>query len=281
MINSISEIFKYEFMQNALIAGLLCSIACGIIGSIVVAKRISSICGGIAHASFGGVGLGYLLNINPLIGTLVFGILASLGIGIVSKKTKHPEDTSIAIFWASGMSLGIIFISMTKGYVPDLFTFLFGNILAVSRFDLLLIIILDIIVCIGIYVFYKEILGMCFDEEFTNIRGIKVFPLYLFILILVSFAVVVLMKIVGIILVIALLSLPSALARKFSITLLQMIFISIAFNMAFIIAGLLISYILDIPTSATIILFASCVFVIANFPKKYFRSSRLVSTNKR
>ncbi len=262
------EILEYEFMRNAYFAGILASIACGIIGSIVVSKRIVSICGGIAHASFGGVGLGYLLKINPSWGALLFAAMASIGIGTISKKTRHPEDTSIAVFWAAGMGLGIIFIGLSKGYAPDLFTYLFGNILAVSHFDLVSVVILDVVVGAGACLFYKEILALCFDEEFTQVRGIHVFVIYLFLLLLISVTVIVLMKIVGIILVIALLSLPAATSSKFTRTLKGMMVASVILNMLFIVAGLTVSYFLDLPSGATIILIATAVFLIAQVVEK-------------
>jgi len=265
------EILRYEFVRNALFAGMLSSIACGIIGSIVVSKRIVSICGGIAHASFGGVGLGYLLRINPSWGALLFGVLASLGIGGISKKTKHPEDTSIAILWAVGMSLGIFFVGLSKGYAPDLFTYLFGNILAVSRGDLFSIILLDVMIGAGVFLFYKEILALCFDEEFTRVRGIGVFSLYLFMLVLVSLTVVVIMKIVGIVLVIALLSVPAAISSKFTHTLKAMMAGSIILSMSFIVGGLAISYFLDLPSGATIILISAGAFLVAELLRRFVR----------
>ncbi|MFH1380099.1 MAG: metal ABC transporter permease [bacterium] len=263
------EIFQYEFIQNALLSGLFASIACGIIGSIVVSKRIVSICGGIAHASFGGIGLGYLLKINPSFGAVIFGILSSLGIGIISKKGNQTEDTSIAIFWSAGMSLGIIFISLSKGYAPDLFTYLFGNILAVNRFDLMLICVLDILLGIVIICFYKEILAVCFDEEFLQVRGLPVFTMYLMLLFLVSITVVILMKIIGIILVIALFSLPAAIARKFTRTLKSMIGLSIVLCMIFITSGLVISYIFNLPSGAVIIIISTIVFLMLDLFKKF------------
>lgn len=259
------EIFKYQFIQNAFLAGLLASFACGIIGSIVVSKRIVSICGGIAHASFCGVGLGYLMKINPSLGAAIFGVLASLGIGTISKKTKKSEDTSIAVFWAAGMSLGIIFISLSKGYAPDLFTYLFGNILAVSGWDILLIFILDCIIGLVMVFFYKEILALCFDEEFMQVRGMPVFPLYLFMLVLVALTVVILMKVVGIILVIALLTLPAATSSKFTHTLKGMMALSVILSIVFISSGLILSFIFDLPTGATIILVATSIFLFVTF----------------
>lgn len=268
------EMFSYTFIKNAFLAGILASIACGIIGSIVVSKRIVSLCGGIAHASFGGVGLGYLLRFNPSIGALLFGIVSSLGIGSVSKKAKQTEDTAIAIFWAVGMSLGILFISLARGYAPDLFTYLFGNILAVSPFDLCSLLILDIVIAAGYLLFYKETVALCFDEEFARVRGIKTFALYLGILFIVATAVVILMKIVGIILVIALLSLPAAAAGKFTRTLKQMMWLSVLLSMLFISAGIFLSYVSDLPSGATIILFAAGMFVASEGFLRIRRAAR-------
>jgi zinc transport system permease protein len=271
------EMLEYAFMRNGLLAGVLASIACGIIGSIVVSKRIVSLCGGVAHASFGGVGLGYLLRLDPTIGALLFAVLASLGIGTITKKTRHPEDTSIAIMWAVGMSLGILFLALSKGYAPDLFTYLFGNVLAVSHGDLVSIALLDCLVCLVIVLLYKEIVAICFDEEFARLRGIRVFPIYMMLLVLVSLTIVVLMKVVGIILVIALLSLPAATSAKFTKTLKGMMVISALLSTVLIIAGLTVSYLLDLPSGATIILFAALVFVAAEILKRYIRIRRSVS----
>lgn len=262
------EILKYSFFQYALLSGILASFACGIIGSIVVSKRIVSICGGIAHASFGGIGLGYLLKINPSLGGFIFGILASIGIGTISKKTKQSEDTSIAIFWSAGMSLGIIFIGMSQGYASDLFTYLFGNILAVSRFDIVLLVVLDIIIGTVLLFFYKEILALCFDEEYLEVRGLPAFTLYLCLLVLISLTVVVLMKVVGIILVIALLSLPAAIAGKFTRTLKSMMFWSVVLSMLLITGGLFVSSMYDLPTGATIIIISTIVFLVSTAYRK-------------
>ena len=274
-------ILKYEFVRNALLAGALASISCGIIGSLVVSKRIVSICGGIAHASFGGVGLGYLLRMNPTWGALLFGVLTSLGIGTITKKSKHPEDTSIAILWAVGMSLGIIFIGLSRGYAPDLFTYLFGNILAVSRSDLISLLILDIVIGVGIFLLYNEIVALCFDEEFVQVRGVPVFRLYLLLLVLVSLTVVVLMKVVGIILVIALLSLPAATSSKFAHTLRGMMIGAVILSMLFIGGGLIVSYVLDLPSGATIILFSVAAFLISGIVRKLVKSQVGLRTQSR
>lgn len=255
------EMFQYEFFRNAFLAGILVSVACGIVGTLVVSKRIVSIAGGISHASFGGIGLGYLLNINPLLGALFFGVAASLGIGIISKKTKLKEDTAIGIIWAAGMSLGVIFISMSEGYAPDLFTYLFGNILAVTRGDLAVIAVLDLIVAAVMYLFYKEIVAISFDEEFVRVKGLPVFWLSMLTLVLVSITVVVLIKIVGIILVIALLVIPAATSSNFASTFKSIMALSVLLSMLFISLGLFASYYLNLPSGASIILISVLIFL--------------------
>ncbi|MCX6348751.1 MAG: metal ABC transporter permease [Candidatus Aureabacteria bacterium] len=254
---------EQEFFRNALLAGLFASVACGVMGSIVVSRRLASICGGIAHACFGGVGLGYLLHFNPSWGALLFAILSGLGIGTVSRRTRQAEDTSVAIFWAVGMSLGIIFIGLSKGYAPDLLTYLFGNILAVTRLDLLSLLVLDAVVIASLLLFYKEILALCFDEEFLEVRGVPVFPLYLFLLVLAALTVVVLMKVVGIILVIALLTLPAAIVAPFVKTLKGMMAAATLASLALILAGLVLSYLLDLPSGATVVLLAAAVYLLS------------------
>ena len=151
-------LLQYEFMRNALLAIILASIACGIIGVYIVVKRIVFISGGIAHASFGGIGLGYFLGINPVWGIIPFSIISALVMGLVSKRTKLPEDTAIGIIWAFGMSLGVIFIGLSPGYAPDLFSYLFGSILTVTTTDLIIMLILDLVIIIVVSLFYNCLL---------------------------------------------------------------------------------------------------------------------------
>lgn len=250
------EVLQYEFMRNALIAGLLAAIACGIVGVYVVVKRVVFISGGIAHASFGGIGLGYFLGINPVLGAMFFAIASALGMGLVTKRTRLPEDTAIGILWAIGMALGIIFIGLTPGYAPDLFSYLFGNILTVPAFDLMLMLILDAVIIILVLLFYKEFLLLSFDEEFSTIVGVPTERLYLLLLCLIALTVVVLIRVVGIILVIALLTIPAALARQFTHNLKKMMLLSVLAGAVFTFSGLWLSYLLDLASGATIILVA-------------------------
>ncbi len=266
------EVLQYEFMRNALIAGLLAAIACGIVGVYVVIKRVVFISGGIAHASFGGIGLGYFLGINPILGAMFFTIASALGMGLVTKRTRLPEDTAIGILWAMGVAIGIIFVSLTPGYAPDLFSYLFGNILTVPAFDLMLMLILDAVIIIVVLLFYKEFLLLSFDEEFSTIVGVPTERLYLLLLCLIALTVVVLIRVVGIVLVIALLTIPAALARQFTHNLKKMMLLSVLAGAVFTFSGLWLSYLLDLASGATIILvggiFLSISFGIAKLRHK-------------
>ncbi len=256
------EALQYEFMRNALMAGLLAAVACGIVGVYVVVKRIVFISGGIAHASFGGIGLGYFLGINPIVGALFFSLASGLAIGGITRKTRLPADTAIGVLWAVGMALGVIFIYLTPGYAPDLMSYLFGNILTVPTQDILMMLILDAVI-IGIVVaLYKEYLILSFDEEYGIAIGMPVERLYLLLLALIALTVVVLIRVVGMILVIALLTFPAAMARQFTHNMRTMMLLSVLFGFLFTMGGLWLSYELELPSGATIVLLAGIVLAI-------------------
>ena len=261
------ELLQYEFIRNAIMAGILASISCGIIGVYVVVKRIVFISGGIAHASFGGIGLGYYLGINPILGVLPFSIASALSMGLVSKRSRLPEDTAIGILWAMGMSIGIILVSLTPGYAPDLMTYLFGNILTVPFSDIVLMLVLDAIIILVVYSFYKEFLALCFDEEFATVRGVHAERLYLVLLCLIALTIVVLIRVVGIILVIALLTIPAAMSRQFTSNLKKMMMLSIMFGAVFSSGGIWLSYLFDVPSGATIVLVMSAVYLLYSLVK--------------
>ena len=261
------ELLQYEFIRNAIMAGILASISCGIIGVYVVVKRIVFISGGIAHASFGGIGLGYYLGINPILGVLPFSIASALSMGLVSKRSRLPEDTAIGILWAMGMSIGIILVSLTPGYAPDLMTYLFGNILTVPFSDIVLMLVLDAIIILVVYSFYKEFLALCFDEEFATVRGVHAERLYLVMLCLIALTIVVLIRVVGIILVIALLTIPAAMSRQFTSNLKKMMMLSILFGAVFSSGGIWLSYLFDVPSGATIVLVMSAVYLLYSLVK--------------
>ena len=257
------EALQYEFMRNALTAGLLASIACGIMGTYVVVKRIVFISGGISHCAYGGIGLGYFLGINPVLGAIFFSLAAALGIGAVSIKTKQREDTVIGVLWAIGMALGIIFIGLTPGYAPDLSGYLFGSILAVPSGDLIIMLILDLIIILTVLFLYKEFLALCFDEEFAVVASVPVKTLYLLLLCLIALTVVILIRVVGIILVIALLTIPAAISGQFTGSLNKMMFLSVMLGATFTTTGLWLSYTFDLASGATIILVSGISFLLS------------------
>jgi zinc transport system permease protein len=266
------NILQYEFMQHALIAGLLAAIACGIIGVYVVVKKIIFISGGIAHASFGGIGLGYLLGFSPILGALAFSLVSALSMGYVTRRTRLPEDTAIGILWATGMALGIIFIGLAPGYAPDLFSYLFGNILTVPASDLYLMLVLIAVIAGTVILLYKEFLAISFDEEYSVVIGIPVEALYMLLLCLIALTVVVLIRIVGMILVIALLTIPAALARQFTYDMRKMMALAIGFGILMTIGGLFLSYMLDIASGATIVLLGG-IFMLISFGLNKIRAA--------
>ncbi|EFK07560.1 ABC 3 transport family protein [delta proteobacterium NaphS2] len=264
------EALQYDFMRNALLAGLLVSISCGIIGSLVVVNRIVFISGGIAHAAFGGVGLGFFYGFSPFLGAAAFASGASLIMGAVSLKNKHRADTIIGVLWAIGMAVGIILIDLTPGYHVDLMSYLFGSILAVPSADLWLMLPLDGFIFLAVLFFYKEFVALSYDEEFAFVMGVPVKTLYLLLLGMTAFSIVMIIRVVGLILVIALLTIPPFIAEKYTRSLGHMMLLSSILSICFTFLGLWLSYVFDITSGATIILVAGVGFFfsqILNFIK--------------
>lgn len=256
------EILQYPFFLKALLTALMTSILCGLIGSYIVSRRIVFIGGGITHTSFGGIGLGYYLGINPVITAAVFGVLSAIGIKAASDKADIREDSAIGIFWALGMALGIIFIYLTPGYAPDLMTYLFGNILMVSMTDIYIITGLSIIASAVFYFLFNEIHSIAFDEEFAKTQGIRVNLINYTLISLVALTIVFNIKVVGIILVMSLLTIPQTAASVITKNFRTMIFLSIIIAVISSFSGLVISYYFNIPSGASIIFSSVVIFVI-------------------
>ncbi|MCC7565599.1 MAG: metal ABC transporter permease [Methanomicrobiaceae archaeon] len=254
------SVLGYEFFRNALIAGLLASIACGVIGTYVVVKRMVAISGGISHAAFGGIGLGYYLGIDPIAGAVLFTVGAALGMGMLQFRARQQIDTLIGAVWAAGMAIGVLFVSITPGFAPDLFSYLFGNILLVPAGDIRLMALLAAVILLVVAVLYQELLAATFDEEYAAIMNLPVERLVLLLLALIALTVVMLIRVVGIILVIALLTLPAAISRQYTSRLKAMMLISVFLGIAFTMGGIWLSYLLDIPSGATIILIGSAAY---------------------
>jgi len=277
----LSDLQTQTFLQYALLTGVLASIACGIIGSYVVTRRITYIAGAIAHSILGGMGAARYLQIvhqwdwlHPIYGAVAAALASAIIIGLVSLGAKQREDTVIGAVWAIGMALGILFIFKTPGYNEDLMSYLFGNILMVSVGDLWLIAGLDVLIVVAGLLFYNQLLAVCFDEEFARIRGIHVEFYFLLLLCLTALTVVLLVTVVGIVMVIALLTLPVAVAGHFSKRLWHMMALATLFSAAFTTLGLMFSYGPDLPAGATTILLAGAVYLAVSLGGRLMRWRR-------
>ena len=216
------EALQYEFMRNALAAGLLASIICGIMGTLVVVNRIVFLSGGIAHAAYGGIGLAFYFGLPYLAGTLGFSLAAAMIMAAVTLKARHRADTIIGVIWALGMACGIILIDLSPGYNVDLMSYLFGSILTVPDSELWIMIIMGLGIIALVAVYYKDLLALSYDEEFARIRGVPVTALYFLLIGLLAVTVVMVIQVVGLILVIALLTIPPFIMEKHAQSLLQM-----------------------------------------------------------
>lgn len=270
MINAIWDALQYGFMRNALLTAILISIACGIIGTFVVLKRIVFLSGGVAHAAYGGIGLGYFLNIPPLVSALVFSLLASFSMAWVHRKTRERSDTIIGVMWALGMALGIIFVDLATGYKADLMSYLFGSILAVSQLELLLMGLMNVLIIVLVVLFFKEFLALSFDETYTTIRNVAVDWLYVILVGMIGLTVVMMMRVVGLIMVIALLTIPPAISNMFVKDMKKMMVLSIALSIVFTISGLLLSYLIDLTSGAVIILISGIAYLLSYAGKQLY-----------
>jgi zinc transport system permease protein len=257
------DALQLEFMRNALAAGLLVSVICGVLGTLVVVNRIVFISGGIAHAAYGGIGLAMYFGVSPALGATLFSVAVSMVMGVTSIKSKERADTIIGVMWALGMALGIIFTELTPGYNVDLMSYLFGSILSVPRSDIWYMLCLNLLVLLFAIFFYKELVAMSYDEEFSFVVGIPVRALYFALLGLISLSVVMIIRVVGLILVIALLTIPPFIAEKYTGSLGKMMVLASLLGMAFTLAGLWISYQLNLASGATIILVAGVGFFVS------------------
>lgn len=268
-MSALIELFSYDFFQKAFFAAVFASISCGIIGSYIVSRRIVFISGGITHASFGGIGLAFLLGFNPLVGAVLFAVASALGIQFFTKVAEIREDSSIAIWWSLGMALGIIFVFMTPGYTPNLMSYLFGNILTVTNSELWWMFILNVVIISFFVLFFRNILYVAFDEEFARTAGLPVQLYNYLIIILIALTVVLNIRVVGIILILSLLTIPQASANLFTKDFRKLLILSSIFAFVGTIAGLFISYFMDIPSGAAIIFTLVLMFGILRIGKSF------------
>lgn len=257
----ILEILHYSFFQNALVAAVLISIACGLIGSLVMINRLFSMAGGITHAAFGGIGIAFYFSLPVLVSVGGFTLVLALLIAFLSKHYPHRSDSIIAVIWAFGMALGLILIDMSAGYQNDVMSYLFGSILALSSVDLWLMFGIDTLFIVLIVGFYRQFVALSFDKEFALLRGVRVDFFYYLLIAMIAFCVVICIRAVGLILIIALLSVPCFIAERYTKRLGTMMIVSCLLSMLFCVLGLAMSYALNLSGSASIIMIACLGFV--------------------
>ncbi len=257
------ELLNLEFMQNAFLAGIMLSLVLAVVSFFVVLRRLSFIGVGVAHSAFGGVAMGALLGISPMFTAIGFSLVVSNAIGYIGKQGKLSTDTAVGIFFSLAMALGVIFIGMSDQYNIDLFGYLFGNILAITRQDLIIIAVLGGVVLVSTALFFKELLFVAYDQEVAFVSGMPVVFLDHFFLTTLALAVVISMKIIGIVLVSALLVIPGAAALQITRHYVSMIIASVCIALTSTIGGLIVSYYADMASGATIVVLAAVIFFMA------------------
>jgi zinc transport system permease protein len=260
---------QFEFIQNAIIAGVLVSIASGIIGSLIVVNRMVFLAGGIAHTAYGGIGIAIYFSLPIFLGASIFSVLSALLISFVTINQKQNLDIFIGLIWAVGMAIGIIFVDLSSGYNVDLISYLFGSILAVSNEDLIYMGILLFVIVAIVLKYYKQLLAVSYDSSYATLRGINVKFFYTLILVLSALSIVMAIKVVGLILVIALLTIPIYIAQSISNSLSYMMILSGVLSSAFTLIGLYLSFIYDLTSGASIIIVSAICLVLFLIVKKF------------
>ena len=263
----IDAILNYRFMQNALYAALLASVVTGIIGTIAIEKKLISMSGGIAHASFGGIGLGYLLGFEPIWGGLFFAVAASGMISKLPKSSRLKADTMIGILWSFGMALGILFISLAPGYMPDMTSYLFGDILSVSSGFIVYIAVFTAVVVVLFTMLYHPLVLYLFDEEYATARGVNVKLMQWVVYLIIPIGIIVLVKVVGIILTIALMTIPVSIAKLYFNSVGKVVGFSMLFSFIFCAAGLTLAYYANIPSGVCIVVVSTLVYLLLTFTR--------------
>lgn len=255
------EILEYSFFQNALLGSLLASILCGMVGTYIVARRLVFISGGITHASFGGIGLGVYLGVNPVLAAMAFAVASAFGVEWMSRRGDVREDSAIAMFWTLGMSVGIICCFLSPGFMPDMPSFLFGNILTIGMPDLWLLAAVALVAGLVFVFFYRQILSVSFDSTFARSQGLPVSIIEYGMMALIALTIVSTLRLVGIVLAISLLTIPQMTANLFTFSMKRIILASMAIGWIDCLVGLAISYHWNVPSGASII-FVSILFYV-------------------
>ena len=257
------DALQFEFMRNALAAGLLASILCGIMGTLVVVNRLAFLSGGIAHAAYGGIGLAFFFGLPFLAGAVGFSLAAGLVMATVTLRARHRSDTIIGVVWAVGMAMGVVLLDLTPGYNVDLMSYLFGSILTVPRYELVIMAAMAVAVSVLVAVYYKDLLALSYDEEFARVRGVPVTALYFALIVLLAVTIVLVIQVVGLILVIALLTIPPFIVERHARSLGRMMVASSLLGAIFTVAGLWLSFRFNLTSGAAIILVAGLGFFLS------------------
>jgi zinc transport system permease protein len=273
---NILELFNYAFFRNAIIGSLFASIACGIIGTYVVSRRLVFISGGITHASFGGLGIGFYFSLPPIISAMIFSIFSAFGIQWLSRKQGVREDSAIAVFWSLGMAIGIVLTFLTPGYAPNLSEYLFGNILTITVSDIIALIVLSIVLVMFFVLFYHEIISVSFDTEFARTRRIPTQFIEYTMMLFIAVTIVLSIRLVGIVLLMSLITVPQMTANLLTVKYHKIISLSVLFSFIGCVLGLFLSYYLNVPSGAFIIF----VLILMYFLFKGVKNLMLRTSNR-
>jgi zinc transport system permease protein len=257
-----TELLSYEFIRYALYSGVLASLLCGLLGTFLVVRRLVFFSGGISHSAFGGLGLFYYLGLSPLLGGIISALISAGLLSTIPESRRYSTDAFIGVLWATGMAIGIIFVSLTPGYAPNLLGYLFGNILTVRGLDIILLALLTFLNLLFLLLFYKELVAMALDEEFARVQGVPVRRLQTALLLITALAVVLLIQVVGIILVIALFTIPPLIALRLTHDFRRVLFVSVLSSLVMTIGGLLLSFYLNLPSGPCIIVLGTLVLLV-------------------
>ena len=258
-----TQLFEYTFFQNAIIGIIFISIAAAIIGTYIVSRRMVAITGGITHACFGGLGLGYFLGLNPILMAALFAIGSSAGVEWLATKHRVREDSAIAVIWSLGMAIGVLFIFLTPGYVPELNSFLFGNILTITHSDLIAFGVFTTVLIAFFAIFYRKIVACAFDRDFAQIMHLPVKFISYTMTVLIAVCIVLTIRLVGLMLLMSMLSLPQMIAEIYCTRFKSMMLLSVAISLVFSLAGLLLTTVIDVPCSALIVIVMVLAYGIA------------------
>lgn len=256
------DILQYTFFQNALLGSLLASILCGLVGTYIVTRRLVFISGGLTHASFGGIGLGVFLGVNPILSAMLFTVLSAFGVQWLSSRSDMREDSAIAVFWTLGMSLGVIFSFLSPSFIPDLSSYLFGNILTITQTDLWTLGALTFVAVLLFSFCFRPIMYMAFDREFALSQGLPVKLLEYFLIGFIALTIVACLRMVGIVLVISLLTIPQSTANLFTVNYRKILLYAVLIGYLSCLGGLFVSYYLNVPSGACIILVSVFIYLV-------------------